>query len=60
MATTLIRVYCLDGYDSIPLAPSPSLDVYNDGQGLSSAGRPGTVVDAVVAGAAALGGVVRD
>eukprot|EP00959_Pyramimonas_sp_CCMP1952_P309306 6473096-Pyramimonas_sp.AAC.1 len=38
MATTLIRVYCMEGYDSIPLAPSASLDVYIDDQGLSSTG----------------------
>ena len=59
MATTLIRVYCLEGYDSIPLPPSTSLDVYIDDQGLSSTGRPRAVVNSVVSGALALDKVVQ-
>eukprot|EP00959_Pyramimonas_sp_CCMP1952_P107202 2241360-Pyramimonas_sp.AAC.1 len=60
MATTLIRVYCMEGYDSIPLSPSASLDAYIDDQGLSSTGPLKVVIDSIVRGAQALDSVVQD
>eukprot|EP00959_Pyramimonas_sp_CCMP1952_P397355 8325859-Pyramimonas_sp.AAC.1 len=60
MATTLIRVYCMEGYDSIPLSPAASLDVYIDDQGLSSTGLPKVVIDSIARGAQALDSVVQD
>eukprot|EP00959_Pyramimonas_sp_CCMP1952_P146280 3062308-Pyramimonas_sp.AAC.1 len=51
MATTLIRVYRAECYDSIPLPIGTGLDVYIDDQGLSAAGKSRFVVSSIVAGA---------
>eukprot|EP00959_Pyramimonas_sp_CCMP1952_P163389 3415893-Pyramimonas_sp.AAC.1 len=59
MATTLIRVYCAEGYDSIPLPMGTELDVYIDDQGLSATGKSRFVVTSIVAGARVLDQVVQ-
>eukprot|EP00959_Pyramimonas_sp_CCMP1952_P266832 5578529-Pyramimonas_sp.AAC.1 len=51
MATTLIRVYCAEGYDSIPLPMGTDLGVYIDDQGLSATGESRFVVSSIVSGA---------
>eukprot|EP00959_Pyramimonas_sp_CCMP1952_P296478 6202218-Pyramimonas_sp.AAC.1 len=54
MATTLIRVHCAEGYDSIPLPMGTDLDVYIDDQGLSATGKSRFVVSSIVSGAKVL------
>eukprot|EP00959_Pyramimonas_sp_CCMP1952_P454549 9470067-Pyramimonas_sp.AAC.1 len=50
----------MEGYDSIPLAPSASSDVYIGDQGSSSTGPPKVVIDSIARGAKALDSVVQE
>eukprot|EP00959_Pyramimonas_sp_CCMP1952_P319735 6690239-Pyramimonas_sp.AAC.1 len=59
MATTLIRVYCAEGYDAMPLPMGTDLDVYIDDQGLSATGKSRFVVSSIVVGARVLDKVVH-
>eukprot|EP00959_Pyramimonas_sp_CCMP1952_P351524 7365051-Pyramimonas_sp.AAC.1 len=53
-ATTFIRVFGLDAFDSIPVAPRLELDIYIDDCGLSASGSRSNVIQAIVSGSVAL------
>eukprot|EP00959_Pyramimonas_sp_CCMP1952_P316616 6627076-Pyramimonas_sp.AAC.1 len=59
MATSLVRVYCAEGYDSMPFPHGLDMDVYTDDPCLSATGNSKCVVSSIVAGANALDRVVQ-
>ena len=60
MATTVIKVHGIEAFDSVPIAPNSTLDIYIDDTGLNAVGAADQVVTSLQASSAALEVAITD